>query len=247
METSQPDYTEQAIGIVARELDCDVEVLARQMAANPKYLLYNGEFKVCAVKQCAIRLQREAENAHLLEDNLLMVKQKDALSVELAEARQAIREAITGYESLLTDKPMPDGKWPHLLICSGDRRVRPGIRGHSCCCKPLGWAERDALSVANQELREKGQALLAALVCFVGDPTTFKELKRAVELFSGAIADSAEGEPPVIDVEAGWLEMLHVAECMTPERAEQEMRYWIGRAAGRKPQTISLDQKGNEQ
>ena len=54
-------------------------------------------------------------------------------------------DVLTEYDaailSLLKDEPMPNGEWPHLAICSGSRHAKPGVRGHSCCCKPVGHQE----------------------------------------------------------------------------------------------------------
>jgi len=55
----------------------------------------------------------------------------------ITQLHEAVDQLAEMTVSLLTDTPSPNGTWPHLPRCNGDRRVRPGTQGVTCCCKPI--------------------------------------------------------------------------------------------------------------
>jgi hypothetical protein len=84
---------------------------------------------------------------------------------EMAERISALMAACTDYFetlcALLGDKPLPNGEWPHLLICSGDRRKKPGTKGSGCCCRPYWRKELYELQAEAVELKAELDRLKA--------------------------------------------------------------------------------------
>lgn len=92
--TPKASLTEHAVNYVAEEMKCDADILARQMEVDPKYLMNNAEYKVFAVLQVALRLDLEQQLAHQMAANENMVREKDQLSVELADTKTKLEAAL---------------------------------------------------------------------------------------------------------------------------------------------------------
>lgn len=82
----------------------------------------------------------------------------DALA--LLQQQEEEREfMLSALEASLKDEPLPNGEYPHLLICSGSRSHPPGSRGVSCCCRPKTKALRARLEEAEgvmKQIRDRG-------------------------------------------------------------------------------------------
>ena len=74
------------------------------------------------------------------------------INTTLADAQATIAELMEALECVLTEKPLPNGEYVHLVSCNGDRRKPAGTVGVSCSCR-VGRATIAALQARVQELQ----------------------------------------------------------------------------------------------
>jgi hypothetical protein len=82
-------------------------------------------------------LREEVEHHYGLE---IVIKD---LHAKLAEKERILAEVQDALTAVLTDDTV-NGYYIHSMMCSGDRRFRPGVPGHSCSCFPQQRRERIA-------------------------------------------------------------------------------------------------------
>ena len=77
---------------------------------------------------------------------------------QLADAQATIAELMEALECVLTEKPLPNGEYVHLVSCNGDRRKPAGTVGVSCSCR-VGRATIAALHDVIKQMGEQAAVI----------------------------------------------------------------------------------------
>jgi hypothetical protein len=54
----------------------------------------------------------------------------------ISDYQKQIEDMAKIIVDIFLEQPNEDGNYSHLITCNGDRKIRPGLLGHSCSCFP---------------------------------------------------------------------------------------------------------------